>query len=214
MLRTAFAATLGLALMAAPAFVTAQPAAGAARPAPAMASKDPKAAPAGAYKLDESHIGVIARVPHSNGTSFSIFRFDKVHGTLNWDPANMAATKVMVTVETGSIATNVPNFATRLTGDGFLKSAAFPEATFVSTGARMVSPTHAMIDGNMTFMGVTKPAVIDAELVGVGKAMGGKSSIGFTGTLRFKRTDFGFASMVGPIGDDITILLDGEFDGQ
>ena len=214
MLRTAFAATLGLALMAAPAFVTAQPAAGAARPAPAMASKDPKTAPAGNYKLDEKHIGVIARVPHMNGTSYSVFRFDKVHGMLTWDPANEAATKITVTVEPGSIATNVDGFAASLSGDRFLKASTFPEATFVSTGVRMVSPTHAMVDGNLTLMGQTHPAVIDTELVGVGNGQGGKKNMGFMGKMMIKRSDFGFSAMVGPIGDQIEVSLDGEFDGQ
>src|ERR1700744_76523 len=145
MLRTAFATTFVLAL-AAPAIVSAHPAGGGAPPAPAMASKDPKMAPAGVYKLDESHVGIIARVAHSNGTSISIYRFDKAHGTVTWDPANEAATKIDITVEPGSIATNVPapGFVARLTGPQMLKADMYPTAEFVSTGVRLVSPTHAM----------------------------------------------------------------------
>ncbi len=203
MLRTALATTLSFALIA-----SAGAALAGAPAAPPV--KDPKAAPAGAYKLDENHIGVVARVPHSNGTSYSIFRFDKAHGTLNYDAAAPANIKLDVTVEPGSINSNVAGFATTISGDRFLKSATFATAQFVSTGVQ-ASGTHATINGNLTFMGQTKPATINADLVAVGRSQGGKSVIGFTGSLKFKRSDFGFTAMVGPIGDDIEVLLDGEF---
>ena len=206
MLRTALVTAFGLALLAAPLVASAG--------APAVAAKDPSIAIAGTYKLDENHISVIARVPHRNGVAFSTFRFERVHGTVAWDPKAPAATKIDVTVEPASITSVAKGFATELAGDRFLKTAMFPEAKFVSTGVRMVNPTHAMVDGNMTFLGVTKPVVLDAELVGVGPGAGGKFIMGVMGTMRFKRSDFGFNAMVGPVGDDITVQIDGEFGGQ
>src|SRR5471032_1439976 len=104
-------------------------------------TRDPSAATAGTYAIDGNHAAVIARVSHLD-YSRSVFRFDRVKGTLAWNPAAPAKSKLSVTVQTASIDTNVAGFATELAGDGFLKSKAFPEATFVSTAFRRTSPAH------------------------------------------------------------------------
>lgn len=205
MLRTVLASTLGLALLVAPAMVTA------AGAPPPLASKDPAAAPAGVYTLDGRHISVIARIGHGNGTSFSTFRFGKARGSLTWDPANPSAIRVNVTVEPASIASNVEGFPAELSGERFLNVIKYPEATFVSTGFRSMGGARAAVDGNLTFMGQTRPMTINAEMVGVGVGPTGKKNIGFTGTMSFKRSDFGFTTFLGPISDRVDILLDGEF---
>jgi polyisoprenoid-binding protein YceI len=206
MMNTLSATALALALLAAPAFAQA-----AAPPAPAPVSKDPAAATAGTYKLDPNHTSVVARVSHAGGFSYSTFRFGKSGGTLTWDPARVENTKVEITVDPGSIMTPVANFAEELAGDKFLNAAKFPDAKFVSTSVRRTGPTTGQITGNLTFMGQTKPVTIDAEMIGAGKNMRGVSTIGFSGKTRFKRSDFGFNAMQGPIGDEVELLIDGEF---
>ena len=100
-----------------------------------MGEADYKQASAGTYTLDPDHASVIARVSHL-GYSYSIFRFDRLSGTLGWDPANTADASLSAKVETASITSNVKGFGEQLAGDEFLKSRSFPEATFVSTAFR------------------------------------------------------------------------------
>ena len=217
--RTAFASILGLglalSLAAAPPVFAGQPGPGAGRGGPRPPSvpavKDPKAALAGAYRLDPNHIAIVARLGHANGISVSVFRFDTARGTLAWDPANPSAIKIEVTVDPASVNTNLKNFAAQIAGEGLLNAAKFPEIKFVSTAFRPVGPTHAQVDGDFTFMGQTKPVTIDVDLVGIGRAPVGRMSIGFSGTLKFKRTDYGFNAQMGDIGEDVTVMLDGEF---
>jgi polyisoprenoid-binding protein YceI len=180
-------------------------------PPPPAVSKNPTVAAAGAYKLDMAHTSVVARVPHGNGFSFSTFRFGTVAGTLSWDPAKIEDSKVDVTVDTNSIMTPVPGFAAELSGDMYLKSAAFPKAEFVSTSIQRTGPTKGLIVGNLTFMGKTKPMTIEAELVGAGKSMRGVPTVGFTGVAKMKRSDYGFSFLVPLIGDDIELVIDTEF---
>ena len=96
--------------------------------------RDIALATAGTYALDEMHTAVIVRVSHI-GYSQSVFRFDRAKGSLTWNPAAIGTSKLSASVETASITTNVKGFAEDLAGDNFLKSKAFPEATFVSTDA-------------------------------------------------------------------------------
>ena len=104
----------------------------AAPPSITFGKQDAKLALAGTYALDSKHASVLARVSHI-GYSYSIFRFDDVTGSLTWDPAKPEASKLSATVGVASIRTNVEGFAEELRGDKYLKSGAFPKATFTST---------------------------------------------------------------------------------
>lgn len=211
MFRPALAvAALGLALVAAPAFAQAPP-------APAVApviSKTPTAAPAGTYKLDERHAAVIARVAHAGGFSRSVFRFDKVSGSLDWNPADVTKSKVSITVDPASIASNVTGFADELKGDRFLNAAKFPTATFVSTSIVKTGDTTGKITGDLTFFGVTKPIVVDAELIGAGNNARGVKIVGFSGKTTVTRADFGFTAAAGAIGPQVELTIDLEFNMQ
>jgi polyisoprenoid-binding protein YceI len=138
---------------------------------------DLKGAPAGTYALDPNHAAVIARVSHI-GYSYSVFRFDRVKGELTWDPAAPAASSVSITVQTGSIATNVAGFAAELSGAKFLNAEAFPQATFVSSAFRQTDATHGKVDGQFTLMGKTAPLTFDVALVGAGKGFMGHPRLG------------------------------------
>jgi len=137
----------------------------------ACGAPDLKLAPAGAYDVDPSHAGVIARVSHI-GYSYSIFRFDAVKGRLVWDPANPGKSSLSAVVQTGSIASNVPNFPAELTGEGFLNAKAFPDATFVSTAFHQTSPTTGKVDGTFTLHGKSAPVTLDVTLIGAGAGFG------------------------------------------
>ncbi|OXE35104.1 MAG: polyisoprenoid-binding protein [Phenylobacterium zucineum] len=162
---------------------------------------------AGTYKLDDSHAGIIAQVPHI-GYSRSIFRFDKLAGTLDWDPVDLSKAKLNVTVETASIATNVPGFAAKIAGDEMLKSKAFPTATFVSDGFRRTDATHGKVDGQFTLMGKTTPLTFNVALVGAGAGFG-HPRLGVTATTSLKPTDYGLAPMFGAA---IDLVIDVEFE--
>ena len=140
-------------------------------PGVACGGKDPAAAKAGIYAVDPSHASIVARVSHL-GYSYSTFRFGQVKGELTWDPARPAASKLQVAVDTASIETNVPKFAEELAGDKFLKSATFPQATFVSTAFRPTDAVHGEVDGRFTLMGKTAPVTFKVSLVGAGPGFG------------------------------------------
>ena len=173
-----------------------------------MGEADYKQAPAGAYALDPDHASVIARVSHLR-YSWSIFRFDKVSGTLKWDPVNTANSSITAKVETASITSNVKGFAQDLAGNKFLNSAAFPEATFVSTAFRQMSTRRGKVDGQFTLMGKTVPLTFDVALVGAGKGFMGKPRIGIQARATIKPQDYGLPPLM---TDPIEIVVDTEFE--
>jgi polyisoprenoid-binding protein YceI len=185
----------------------------AARVAPTPPSKDPATAEAGRYKLDPDHASVIVRVLHE-GTSFSTARFNGVSGMLDWDP-QVEKSKVDVTVDSKSIATPAAGFADRLTGEGWLNAAKFPQAKFVSTSVRRTGPTTGEINGNLTFLGQTRPLVVAAEVVGISKNIHGVMTMGFKGSAKFKRSDYGLMTLLPAIaGDEVELVLDLSFNRE
>ena len=172
-----------------------------------MGEADYKQAPAGTYAIDPDHASVIARVSHLR-YSWSIFRFDRESGTLNWDPVNTASSSLTAKVETASITSNVKGFAQELGGDKFLKSAAFPAATFVSTAFRQMSSRRGKVDGQLTLMGKTKPVTFDVELVGAGTGFANSPRLGVNARASINPVDFGLPPL---FGDAIEIVVDAEF---
>jgi polyisoprenoid-binding protein YceI len=172
-----------------------------------MGEPDYKQATAGTYALDPDHSAVIARVSHL-GYSYSIFRFDRLSAALAWDPANIAGDSLSAKVETASITSSVKGFGEQLAGDEFLKSKAFPEATFTSTAFRQTSARSGKVDGQLSLMGKTRPVTFDVELVGAGKGFAGQPRIGMTARTRINPVDFGLPPL---LGDAIEIVVDAEF---
>ncbi len=170
-------------------------------------SKDPAGAPAGTYALDPNHAAVIARVSHL-GYSFSVFRFGKVEGALVWNPAQPARSSLSASVETASVATNVAGFAKDIAGQGFLKSAAYPKVTFVSTAFRRVDATHGKVEGQFTLMGKTRPLTFEVELIGAGKGFG-HPRMGVEARASIEPGDYGLPAV---LNAPIELVIDAEFE--
>ena len=164
---------------------------------------------AGTYTIDPDHTAVLARVQHI-GYSWLVFRFERVSGTLGWDPAAPEKSTLSVAAQTASIATPVKDFAAQLAGDDyFLKSAKFPEATFVSTAFHRTDAAHGKVDGQFTLMGTTRPVTFDVELVGAGKGWADKPRLGVHALARIVPQDYGFPAL---FGNTIEIVVDTEFE--
>lgn len=186
-----------------------RPPAGRPQPGPmAPASKDPSAAPAGTYHVDLEHASAVARVLH-RGISYSVLRFGVRDGTLVWNPARPSAITLAVTVDAKPFYAPIV-YKILPEGPQSLDVAKYPDAKFVSTAVRVKAGNRAIIDGRLTLMGVTRPVVINAELVGVGRSMEGASTIGFTGTMLVDTSQFTQQPMARMVGT-VTVVLDAEF---
>ena len=167
-------------------------------------------ATAGTYAVDPAHAAVLVRVSHI-GYSWSVFRFDEVAGKLVWDQATPTRSTLSVAVKTKSITSNVAGFAAELTGEQFLKSATYPEATFVSTSFRQTDATRGKVEGQFTLMGRTKPLTFDVELAGAGKGFFGKPRLGVQARGSFNPQDYGMLPL---LGETMEIVVDVEFERE
>ena len=174
------------------------------------ASQNPADLPAGRYALDKKHASVTAKVMHL-GVSLYTMRFDTFDGSFTYDPAHPEAAQVQASVDATSLDVGAgysPQFA-----DQFLDAGRFPVVTFVSNQIRPAAEgrTGAMT-GDLTLHGVTRPVTFDVTFDGVGHGLLGGTVTGFTASTKIKRSDFGSTALRNWVGDDVTIIIEAEFD--
>ena len=142
--------------------------------------------------------------------------FNKITGTINFDPANPSAASVEAVIETASMgSTGNDQRDGHLKSPDFLDIEKFPTITFKSTKVEASADgSTAKITGDLTIKGVTKSVVLDSEFLGQGKSPFGTTVAGFNGKTKINREDFGLtwnmALETGGwlVAKDITIELD------
>jgi polyisoprenoid-binding protein YceI len=176
------------------------------------ASKDSSKAPAGAYKLETSHSQIVFSILHIGLTDF-YGRFDKLSGTLNYNPAAPEHSAVSIAIDTTSIDTPSSRLNDELKNSIF-DTAHFPGATFKSTSIKRTGPDTGQITGDLTIRNVTKPVTLDVTFTGTeSNPLDNSRVLGFHATATIKRTDFGMTGMVWEplVGDDIKLIIEAMF---
>ena len=173
-------------------------------------TRDPAKVPAGTYALDPRHASLIVKVPHLGGFSRYTMRFRSLSGSFTHDPASWQATKVAITVDPKSIDTEDNSF--NRTVSGYFEPDKYPVIRFVSTGLSVTEEGRGQLAGELTLHGVTKPVTLDVEFNGVGPGvLGAGTRMGFSGTGRIKRSEFGVTGGRPFAGDVVDLMFEVEF---
>ena len=207
------------------------PAATEAAPAEAAAIEAAPAAEvaygkAATYKIDPTHASITWRVNHFGLSNYTA-RFKNFDATLTFNPADVAANAVEVTIDPASVETDYPGDYKAGHADSpyaswnedlaknpqWFNAAAHPLITFKSTAATQTSPTTGTLTGDLTFLGVTKPVTLDVTYNGVAQMPWApdQDKIGFSAKTTLKRSDFGMAAYIPNIADDVEVVIEAEF---
>ncbi len=178
--------------------------------------------PAGAYTVDKAHTSLIFRVSHLGFSTYT-GRFTRLDASLQFDPANLASSRVNVTIDPRSIeGDNAPSgFLQTLAGKDWLDADRFPEMTFRTKSVEVTGNGTFRVNGELTLHGVTKPLVLEAHYNGgyAGHPYDPHARVGFSAHGSFKRSDFGVSYGVPApgssfgVGDDVAVTLESEFSG-
>ena len=165
----------------------------------------------GTYKVDTGHTQVLFTVMHL-GISEYTGQFTQPTGSLVLDTADPSKSKVEVTFAIDKVSTTVPALDAHLKTKDFFDAAAFPTGTFVSTSVKASGKT-AVIAGNLTLKGVTKPVTLNATFTGGGPhPMSKKPNVGFTATTTIKRSEFGVSYGIPMVSDDVKLVINAAFE--
>jgi len=168
----------------------------------------PGLAAAEKYIIDTegAHAFVQFRIKHL-GYSWLYGRFNDFEGQFRYDENDPNASKVEVTINTGSLDSNHAERDKHLRGPDFLDVDKYPEAKFKSTSYKETGFNKAMLVGELTLHGVTKPVTIDVAKIGSGPDPWGGYRRGFQGSTTIKLADFGIDYNLGPASREVEIIL-------
>jgi polyisoprenoid-binding protein YceI len=142
------------------------------------------------WNFDKAHTNVEFVVRHMMVSNVR-GSFGEYDGTINFDPANPAASSVEITIQTASINTGVADRDNHLRSADFFDAATSPIITFKSTGVQVVDDNNVKLTGDLTMHGVTKPVTLDVEYLGQGNSPFGDVRAGFEASTKINREDFG-----------------------
>lgn len=166
------------------------------------------AASAADYKVDieGQHAFIQFKVNHL-GFSWMYGSFKNFDGTFSYDADKPEDSKVNIVIKTNSVDTNHAERDKHLRGADFLNVRKHPEATFASKSVQVTGEDTMDVLGDLTFNGVTKPAVIQVTKTGEGPDPWGGYRTGFEGNMSIQLKDFNVKMDLGPATQTVEFML-------
>jgi polyisoprenoid-binding protein YceI len=184
------------------------PAAALAQTAP---DKDPADVKAGTYQVERTHTRVLFAVSHMGFTTW-YGNFTGVTGTMTLDPKDLAATKFDIVIPANSVTTTNAKLDGELNSPQWFDTAKYPTIEFKSEKVVRTGHDTALVTGELTFHGVTKPETLKVTFNAAGtNPMTKQYTAGFNATGVLKRSDFNQSTYVPLIGDDVTLTISAAF---
>ena len=169
------------------------------------------------YELDpvHSHIGFSVRhmmVSQQRG------QFAGATGTLTLNRADLAKSRVEVSIDVATINTNVADRDNHLRSADFFDVANHPKITFVSREVQVQDDGELRVAGDLTIRGTTRTVVLTAEPISEeSKDPFGNIRVGTSIAGKISRKDFGLVWNAiletggVALGDDVKLALDVQF---
>ncbi len=160
------------------------------------------------YVIDTkgAHAFIEFKIKHL-GYSWLLGRFNTFEGQFEYDENDPAAARVVVTIDTDSVDSNHAERDKHLRSGDFLDTARYPQAKFVSTQFEELGNGKAILKGDFTLHGVTRPITIDVMHIGAGKDPWGGYRRGFQGITRIALKDYGILTDLGPASQEVELFL-------
>lgn len=178
-------------------------------------AKAPARSEAGSFTLDASHSHVGFAVRHMMISNVR-GEFQKLEGTVSYDPSNPEATSVSVRIDAASINTREERRDAHLKSADFFDVEKYPHLTFVSRKARK-SAGGLSLTGDLTIHGTTREVTLAVEDVTPEHTDPyGNRRVGASARTKIRRSDFGMqwnaALEAGGVlvGDEVSIELEVE----
>ncbi len=164
------------------------------------------------WRIDTNHSAAQFSVKHMMVSTVR-GAFEKMTGTVDYDPAAPEKASVKVEIDVSTVNTRNAKRDALLKGPDFFNVEEFPTMTFESSKVEKAG-SGMKLTGNLTLHGVTKEVIFDVEGPAPPiKSRGGLRS-GATATTKISRKDFGLtwnrmleAGGV-TVGDEIALIID------
>ena len=162
------------------------------------------------YTFDPVHTQVLFFVSHL-GFSHSAGKFLAFDGGFSFDPDSWTTSSVDVGIRTASINMDDQKWEKHLRSPDFFDVEKYPIMRFKSTKVEQTGEHQALIHGDLTLLGVTRPVTLETTFNKAGVHPKNKNYVaGFSARTMVKRSEFGMKYGVPMLGDDVEVRLEVE----
>ena len=175
---------------------------------------DTSAIRSGHYVLDPAHGSVHFRVDHM-GYSIYVARFNDIDAQFDFDNARPELSTLRISIRADSVDSGNKKMDELIAGRDFFDARRYPEIVFRADGVTIVDERTGIINGTLTFHGVTRPQPLQLTFRGGARNfLTGKYTLGFSASASLRRSDFNMGAYVPLVGDEVTIEIEAEFQLQ
>ena len=168
---------------------------------------------AGQYVLDPNHASLIWKLNHLGFSTF-IGTFNDFEASLDFDPEDIENASLEVVISTSSLDVDIPEFEEELRGDNWFDVGVYPQAVYRTTSfLESIDEDTFLFAGDLTLLGTTAPVNLEVNFHGGGRNFLTRSyTVGFSGSAKFNRSDFGLDRFTSfGVGDEIDLEIHVEF---
>jgi polyisoprenoid-binding protein YceI len=159
------------------------------------------------YKVDPVHSATMFRIQHAN-LGYVWGRINDPGGTFLLDAADPTKSVFNLELQVANVDTHNDKRDAHLKSPDFFNAKQYPTITFKSKSAKAGASANMLeVTGDLTMHGVTRSVTIAVELTGKGEFPPGTQRAGVEATFTVKRTDFDMKNMVGPVGDEVRLIV-------
>ena len=159
------------------------------------------------YKVDPVHSATVFRIQHAN-LGYVWGRINDPSGTFSLDAADPTKSTFNLELQVANVDTHNDKRDAHLKSPDFFNAKQYPTITFKSKSVKAGSAANMLeVTGDLTMHGVTKSVMISVELTGKGEFPPGTQRAGVEATFTVKRSEFDMTKMVGPVGDEVRLVV-------
>ncbi len=149
------------------------------------------------------------------GYSTYIARFNDIDAQFDFDNTRPELSTLIILIRADSIDSNNKKMDKLLTGHEFLNTKRYPDIVFRANGVTILDERTGIIDGTLTFHGVTRRQPLQLTFRGGARNfLTGKYTLGFSASASLRRSDYNMGAYVPLVGDEVTIEIEAEFQLQ
>ena len=165
----------------------------------------------GAYDIEPTHTRVLFSTSHMGFTTW-YGEFTGASGSLTLDPKNLAGTSFDIIIPANSVSTTNTKLDGELNSPAWFDTAKYPTIEFKSGHVVRTGHDTALVTGELTFHGVTKPETLTVTFNAAGvNPLTHQYTAGFNANGLLKRSDFNQSTYVPLIGDAVSLTISAAF---
>ncbi len=167
--------------------------------------------PEGSYAMEASRSRVSASVAFM-GVSQKKVAFPALTGTVKYRPNDANGFDLRVAVDATQLDAGDMSDNEMLKGQDFFDTNRYREVVFHGTRLRITGPNSAIVDGQLSVRGVSRPLSLKVSFPQSIEAMSREGRLDLTASARFKRSAYGMKAWPVVVGDKVNLTISAQFD--